>query len=83
MSALTPVILNTEFWLLWSVRQLLRGIAIGVGLASGLATLALFGLAEALGSVLETLRERPRLTGYSRNTKQLATFTRGHKEILS
>jgi len=83
MSALNPVLLNAEFWLLWSVRQLLRGIAIGIGLTSGVATLALFGMAGALGSALETLQEHPRVTGFFPNTTQLATSARGHKELLS
>lgn len=83
MSASITVLLNTEFWLLWSVRQLLRGFAIGVGLASGMLTLSLFSLVGELGSLLEMLQERHRATALSRNTTQLATAPRGDKEILS
>ena len=83
MSALTPVILNAEFGLLWSVRQLLRGIAIGIGITSAMATLALFWSADALGQALETLQQRSRIPRPSRFTNQIATSPRGYKERLS
>lgn len=63
MSALNPVFLNAEFWLLWSVRQLLRGVVIGVGMTAAMVTLMLFWSVSALGSALETLQERARATG--------------------
>lgn len=83
MSALTPVFLNAEFGLLWSVRQLLRGIAIGIGITSGMLALALFWSADALGQALEALRQRTRIPRPSRVTNQLATSPRGYKERLS
>ena len=58
MSALTPILLNTEFWLLWSVRQLLRGIALGIGITSAMLALVLFWSVGALAQALETLQER-------------------------
>ena len=65
MSTLTPVILNAEFGVLWFVRQLLRGIAIGIGLASALLTLSLLAGAAALGSLMDALKERSHVTGFS------------------
>lgn len=65
MNALTPVFLNAEFWLLWSVRQLLHGIALGIGLASGMVTLSLFAMAGALESLMDVLKERLHATGFS------------------
>ena len=83
MSAMTPVFLNTEFWLLWSLRQLLRGIAIGIGLTSAMVTLTLFAAAGALASSLEVLQERSRKRVSSRNSTEQATSTHGPKEVLS
>ena len=83
MSALNPVLLNTEFLLLWSVRQLLRGIAIGIGIASAMLAVVLLWSAGALAQALEALQERARVAGLSRNTQQLAISTRGYKEKLS
>ncbi len=60
MSALTTVILNTEFGLLWSVRQLLRGIVISVGMTAAMVTLALFWAASALGGTRFDEDERSR-----------------------
>ena len=68
MNALTPVFLNAEFWLLWSARQLLHGIALGIGLASGMVTLSLFALVGALESLMDVLKERSYVTGFSRNS---------------
>jgi hypothetical protein len=60
MSALNPVLLNAEFWLLWSVRQLLRGIVISVGMTAAMVTLALFWAASALGGARFDEDERSR-----------------------
>lgn len=71
MNALTPVILNSEFWLLWSVRLLLRGIAFGIGLAAATVTLSLFALGGLLGSLMDVLKERSQVSGLSpHSTKQ-------------
>ena len=73
MSAMTPVFLNAEFWFLWSARQLLRGMAIGIAFLSAVLTLMLFGFAGALGSLLERLQERSNDRVSSRHsTKQTA-----------
>lgn len=80
MSALTPVFLNAEFVLLWSVRQLLRGLALGIGFTSALLTLTLLLIASGLGGVLDAIEERTRITrpSASRVTHQPATSTRGY-----
>lgn len=83
MNALTPVILNSEFWVLWSMRQLLRGIAIGIGLASALVTLSLFALVGGLGTLMDLLKERSRLNRFSPESTKQAALTRGPKEVLS
>ena len=83
MSALTPVFLNAEFGLLWAVRQLLRGIAIGIGVTSGMLALALLWSADALAQALEALQQRSRISLSSRVTNPLATSPRGYKERLS
>jgi hypothetical protein len=83
MSALNPVLLNTEFWLLWSVRQLLRGIAIGIGITSAMLAMVLLWSAAVLAQMLETLPDRTRVAALPRNARQLATSTRGYKENLS
>lgn len=81
MNALVPIILNAEFGLLWSVRQLLRGIAIGIGLTSAMATLTLFAAASALGSLLDVLKERSHVTAFSLNSTNQTTLSRGLKEV--
>ena len=68
MSTITPVILNAEFGLLWSVRQLLRGIAIGIGLASAMVALSLFAAVGALESLMEALKERSYVPGFPPNS---------------
>ena len=83
MNALTPVILNAEFGLLWSVRLVLRGIAIGVGLAAGMVALSLFATVGALESLMDVLKERSHVTVVSPNSTNRAASTRGLKEVLS
>lgn len=68
MSTLAPVILQAEFGLLWLVRQLLRGIAIGIGFISAMVTLSLFAAAGVLESFIDVLNERSRLIRFSRNS---------------
>lgn len=65
MNAVNPVLLNAEFGLLWAVHQLLRGIAIGIGLALAMVVLSLFAVAGALGTLMEVLKERSQVTRFS------------------
>lgn len=83
MNALTPVILNAEFGLLWSVRLVLRGIAIGIGVAAGMVALSLFATVGALESLMDVLKERSHVTAVSSHSTNRATSTRGLKEVLS
>ncbi|HEY1990850.1 MAG TPA: hypothetical protein VGH71_00200 [Gammaproteobacteria bacterium] len=67
MSALNPLFLTAEFRLLWSVRQLLRGVVIGFGVAAASTVLVLFAVIGGLGLVLDTLQERTRSKACSHN----------------
>lgn len=68
MNGLNPAFLNAEFGLLWTVQQLLRGIAIGIGLALAMVILSLFAVVGVIGNWMEILQERSQVTRLSPNS---------------
>ena len=68
MNGMNPALLNAEFGLLWAMHQLLRGIAIGIGLALAMVILSLFAVVGVIGNWMEILKERSQLTRLSLNS---------------